>query len=129
MLRARAYAHLIEEADYLLSTLGLFRAVLRHLETYPYERYPHLGRLCAPFRDDERRPAQAWSAFAQNRMFLGDDVKGLVPDWAFDDADALHRKVFVGNTLGMPHWGLRQMRPRDIVAVERYIRAELREGV
>jgi mono/diheme cytochrome c family protein len=46
-------------------------------------------------------------------------------DWAYDDADALHRKVFVGNSLGMPHWGLRQMRPRDIVAVERYIRYEL----
>ena len=47
-------------------------------------------------------------------------------DWAYaDDPDALHRKVFVGNTLGMPHWGLRQMRPRDIVAVERYIRLEL----
>lgn len=47
-------------------------------------------------------------------------------DWEYaDDPDALHRKVFVGNTLGMPHWGLRQMRPRDIVAVERYIRFEL----
>lgn len=47
-------------------------------------------------------------------------------DWPFaDDPDALHRKVFVGNSLGMPHWGLRQMRPRDIVAVERYIRHEL----
>ena len=47
-------------------------------------------------------------------------------DWSYaDDPDALHEKVFVGNTLGMPHWGLRQMRPRDIVAVERYIRLEL----
>lgn len=47
-------------------------------------------------------------------------------EWPYaDDPDALHRKVFVGNTLGMPHWGLRQMRPRDIVAVERYIRNEL----
>ena len=47
-------------------------------------------------------------------------------DWAYaDDPDALHRRVFVGNMLGMPHWGLRQMRPRDIVAVERYIRLEL----
>jgi mono/diheme cytochrome c family protein len=47
-------------------------------------------------------------------------------DWPYaDDPDALHRKVFVGNTLGMPHWGLRQMRPRDIVAVERFIRLEL----
>lgn len=47
-------------------------------------------------------------------------------DWPYaDDPDELHRKVFVGNELGMPHWGLRQMRPRDIVAVERYIRLEL----
>ena len=46
--------------------------------------------------------------------------------WSYaEDPDALHRKVFIGNTLGMPHWGLRQMRPRDIVAVERYIRLEL----
>lgn len=50
-------------------------------------------------------------------------------DWQFaDDPQALHRKVYVGNTLGMPHWGLRQMRPRDIVAVERYIRMELIQG-
>lgn len=47
-------------------------------------------------------------------------------NWEYaDDPDALHEKVFVGNTLGMPHWGLRQMRPRDVVAVERYIRFEL----
>lgn len=47
-------------------------------------------------------------------------------DWLYaDNPDALHEKVFVGNTLGMPHWGLRQMRPRDIVAVEEYIRLEL----
>ena len=50
-------------------------------------------------------------------------------DWTYADSpEALHRKVFIGNTLGMPHWGLRQMRPRDIVAVERYIRLELIEG-
>ncbi|MGK7311717.1 MAG: c-type cytochrome [Candidatus Longimicrobiales bacterium M2_2A_002] len=50
-------------------------------------------------------------------------------NWPYaDDPDALHRKVFIGNTLGMPHWGLRQMRPRDIVAVEKYIRLELIQG-
>jgi len=37
----------------------------------------------------------------------------------------LQRRVFVGNELGMPHWGLRLMRPRDIVALEKYIRLEL----
>ena len=47
-------------------------------------------------------------------------------DWPYaDNPDALHRQVFVGNTLGMPHWGLRQMRPRDVVAVERFIRLDL----
>jgi mono/diheme cytochrome c family protein len=46
--------------------------------------------------------------------------------WAYaEDADALHRQVFIGNSLGMPHWGLRLMRPRDIVALEQYIRLEL----
>ena len=46
--------------------------------------------------------------------------------WEYaDDPEALHRQIFIGNTLGMPHWGLRQMRPRDIVALERYIRLEL----
>jgi mono/diheme cytochrome c family protein len=48
--------------------------------------------------------------------------------WPYaEDADALHRQVFVGNTLGMPHWGLRLMRPRDIVALEKYIRLALVE--
>jgi mono/diheme cytochrome c family protein len=47
-------------------------------------------------------------------------------DWPYAaDAEALHRKVFIGNTLGMPHWGLRLMRPRDIVALEKYIRLDL----
>jgi mono/diheme cytochrome c family protein len=46
--------------------------------------------------------------------------------WAYAaDPEALHRQVFIGNSLGMPHWGLRLMRPRDIVALEKYIRLEL----
>jgi mono/diheme cytochrome c family protein len=46
--------------------------------------------------------------------------------WPFaGQPDELHRRIFVGNTLGMPHWGLRLMRPRDIVALEQYIRLEL----
>lgn len=65
------------------------------------------------------------------RVIDGDTIRPPTfhqEDWAFaDDPDALHQKVFVGNSLGMPHWGLRQMRPRDIVAVERYIRLELIE--
>jgi mono/diheme cytochrome c family protein len=48
------------------------------------------------------------------------------PDWPYaEDPQELQHKVFVGNTLGMPHWGLRLMRPRDIVALEQYIRLEL----
>jgi len=66
------------------------------------------------------------------RVIDGDTIRPpsfLAEDWAYaDDPDALHHKVFIGNTLGMPHWGLRQMRPRDIVAVERYIRLELIEA-
>ncbi len=51
------------------------------------------------------------------------------PGWRFaNDPAALQKQVFVGNTLGMPHWGLREMRPRDIVAVEKYIRLELIRG-
>lgn len=49
-------------------------------------------------------------------------------DWPYaEDPDELHHKVFVGNDLGMPHWGLRLMRPRDIVALEKYIRLDLVE--
>jgi mono/diheme cytochrome c family protein len=63
------------------------------------------------------------------RVIDGDTIRPPsfhVSDWPYaNDPDALHRKVFVGNSLGMPHWGLRQMRPRDIVAVERFIRLEL----
>ncbi|MFW5951540.1 MAG: c-type cytochrome [Gemmatimonadota bacterium] len=47
-------------------------------------------------------------------------------DWPYaDDPEQLHRKIYVGTELGMPHWGLRRMQPRDIVAVERFIRLEL----
>lgn len=47
-------------------------------------------------------------------------------NWPYaDDPVLLQEKVFVGNTLGMPHWGLRQMRPRDVVAVDKFIRLEM----
>lgn len=65
------------------------------------------------------------------RVVDGDTLRPpsmLGEDWPYaDDPDALHRKVFIGTELGMPHWGLRRMQPRDIVAVEKYIRMELRE--
>ena len=49
------------------------------------------------------------------------------PGWRFaHDEDGLRRKIFVGNTQGMPHWGLRYTQPRDILAVEKYILEGLR---
>ncbi len=53
----------------------------------------------------------------------------LEPDWRFaKDEPGLRKRIFVGNTRGMPHWGLRQMQPRDIVAVQKYIVQKLRSG-
>ncbi len=37
------------------------------------------------------------------------------------DTEAVRRKVYTGNTRGMPHWGLRRMEPRDIDAVAAYV--------
>ncbi len=37
------------------------------------------------------------------------------------DSVAVWRKVYMGNTKGMPHWGLRRMEPRDINAVAAYV--------
>jgi cytochrome c len=51
----------------------------------------------------------------------------LDADWRFaNDEAGLHRRIFVGNARGMPHWGLQGMQPGDIVAVEKYIRLKLR---
>lgn len=48
------------------------------------------------------------------------------PDWRFrDDQAGLRRYIFVGNAKGMPHWGLRRLRPRDIVALGDYIQNRL----
>ncbi len=50
-------------------------------------------------------------------------------DWRFaDDPEGLRRYIYAGNVQGMPHWGLRQMRARDIVALDLYIRTELIQG-
>ena len=51
----------------------------------------------------------------------------LTPNWRFaHDEDGLRRQIFVGNTQGMPHWGLRYTLPRDILAVEKYLLEGLR---
>jgi mono/diheme cytochrome c family protein len=38
-----------------------------------------------------------------------------------NDLQALRARVYVGNTQGMPHWGLRRMDARDIDAVARWV--------
>ena len=51
-------------------------------------------------------------------------------NWRFaNDPNGLRRQIFVGNTQGMPHWGLRRMQVRDIDAVARYIENVLRAEV
>jgi mono/diheme cytochrome c family protein len=51
------------------------------------------------------------------------------PGWRFaNDAPGLRKRIFVGNTRGMPHWGLRGMQPRDIKFVQEYILEELRKS-
>jgi mono/diheme cytochrome c family protein len=50
------------------------------------------------------------------------------PNWRFrDDLAGLRRYIFIGNAKGMPHWGLRRLRPRDIVALGDYIQNRLIE--
>lgn len=51
----------------------------------------------------------------------------LAADWRYaDDPVGLRRKIFSGNTKGMPHWGLVGLGYRDVDAVSRYITEVLR---
>ena len=51
----------------------------------------------------------------------------LESDWRFaNDSAGLHKKIYQGNNRGMPHWGDLGLAPRDVVALERYIRRSLR---
>lgn len=87
LLRNRAFRHLFEEAEYLLDTLGVFRAVLLYLESFPYRRYPHLGRLCEPFYASAHRPSRllrrltgvAIAASSQKSELLWLVANSLVP--------------------------------------------------
>ncbi len=87
LLRNRAFRHLFEEAEHLHGTLGLFGAVLKHLESFSYRRHPHLERLCAPFHQGERRPSRllrrlGWIAVAassQKSELLWLVLNALVP--------------------------------------------------
>ncbi len=50
-------------------------------------------------------------------------------EWRFrEDPEGLRRYIYAGNVQGMPHWGLRRMAARDIVALDLYIRTELIRG-
>ena len=49
LLRNKAFHHLFTEAEYLLDTLGRFKAVLVFLEKYHFGRCHKLARLCEPF--------------------------------------------------------------------------------
>lgn len=93
--------------------------------------------------DDLRRGAQVYAwACAQCHGPKGKGDGGFVlngdtlhppsfvePEWRFaKDAPGLRKRIFVGNTRGMPHWGLRQMQARDIKFVQEYILDDLRKG-
>ena len=51
------------------------------------------------------------------------------PSWRLAaDTEGVRRKIYAGNTRGMPHWGLRRMEPRDIDAVAAYVLTVLHPG-
>ena len=62
----------------------------------------------------------------------GDTLKPpsfVAADWKLaQNPAAIRRKVYVGNTQGMPHWGLRRMALRDIDAVAQYIALRIHPG-
>jgi mono/diheme cytochrome c family protein len=62
----------------------------------------------------------------------GDTLKPpsfVAADWELAQNPAgIRRKVYVGNTQGMPHWGLRRMALRDMDAVAQYIVLRLHTG-
>lgn len=65
-----------------------------------------------------------------NFVLHGDTLRPpsfLAADWRYaDDPVGLRRKIFSGNTKGMPHWGLVGLGYRDVDAVSRYITEVLR---
>jgi hypothetical protein len=78
---------LFVEAFHLEKTLSQFRAVLLYLETYTYDRTPHLATLCAPFWQAPVRPSAvlkkiariAGAASVQQGNLVGPLVNALVP--------------------------------------------------
>lgn len=63
------------------------------------------------------------------RVVNGDTIQPpsfLQPSWRFaGNRQALRHQIYVGTDRGMPHWGLRRMRVRDIDAVASYILEEM----
>lgn len=63
-------------------------------------------------------------------VFEGDTLQPpsfLAADWRFaEDPMALRERIYKGNILGMPYWGLIGLKYRDLDAVARYITEFLR---
>lgn len=54
----QAHGDLFEEAYYLSETLSKFRAVMLHLESYPYAKHSRLAGLCEPFWHPKTHPSR-----------------------------------------------------------------------
>ncbi|MCG6988528.1 MAG: c-type cytochrome [Gemmatimonadetes bacterium] len=71
-------------------------------------------------------------AGVKNAVFRGDTLNVpsfLGPDWALADSPMVLRKlIFVGDSTGMPHFGIIGLHYRDVDAVARYIMKDLRAG-
>ncbi len=87
MMKSREVRALFADAFRLETTLKQFRAVLLYLETYRYDRTPHLANLCAPFWRATPRPSAvlkrlvrvAGAASAQKANIFGVLLNVLVP--------------------------------------------------
>jgi MutS domain V len=87
MVKSSEIRDFFEDAFRLEKTLNQFRAILVYLETWQYDRTPHLANLCAPFWRAEKRPSVylrrivriAGAASAQKANVLGLLLNALVP--------------------------------------------------
>jgi hypothetical protein len=87
MFKSGEVRDLFENAFQLEKTLNQFRAVLVYLETYQYNRTPHLASLCEPFWRAEKRPSVylkrivriAGAASAQKANIFGLLLNVVVP--------------------------------------------------
>ena len=94
----REARHLFSDAYQLERVLRHLRAVLIYLESFPYNRTPHLAKLCEPYWRAAERPSAslrqivriAGAAGVQQSHLLGFLVNVLVP-WDLFFADRLNR--------------------------------------